>query len=120
LTNTELAECAIAALSSQRFAWSSETGLHSAIEGVLTLAALPLEREVDLGPGSRVDFLVGGVGVEVKIDGSLADVTRQLHRYSESDRIEVLVLVSTKMRHRSVPRTMNGKPIHFVCIGGWL
>lgn len=74
-------------------------------------------REVRLGSRDRIDFLVGRVGVEVKVGGTLAEVVRQLLRYAERDEIDSLVLVTTQQRHRGAPRELNGKPVLVIWMG---
>jgi hypothetical protein len=76
-------------------------------------------KEAVLSAKDRVDFLVGGVGVECKIDGAKNDVLRQLLRYSESDAIKSLVLVTTKAKHRSLDGLeLSGKRLHVVWVSG--
>lgn len=108
------------ALRRHRFRFTSEAELQAGIALALESEELPVAREVELFPGSRIDFLVGRVGVEVKVDGSLGAVTRQLHRYAESDRVDALVLVSSRNRHARQPGSMSGKPLRVVILGGML
>jgi hypothetical protein len=69
-------------------------------------------REVKLSAAERIDFLMAdGLGIEVKVKGSLSDVTRQLHRYAQITEIKSLLLVTTKARHLEAPRSLNGKTI---------
>lgn len=78
--------------------------------------------EYPLSPRSRLDFYVKhlgasrGTAIEVKVGGSLSDLTRQLARYAESDRITGLLVVTTKDRHRQLPESFNGKPIAVLCL----
>lgn len=89
-----------------------EKALQDALEPLLMANFSIVEREVRLGPGDVVDFLVeGSVAVEVKVDGSPMAVTRQLHRYAEHDQVRELVLVTTRAKHRSVTPTLRGKPV---------
>ena len=61
------------------------------------------------------------IGLEVKIRCGLTDMTRQLHRYAQSDKIDSLVLATTSRRFLSlVPRRLNDKPIAVAWIGGVL
>ena len=110
----------IAVLDRSRFASAPETELQNAIALVLGEEAIAFEREVELGPGDRLDFLCGSVGIEVKIDGSVSEVTRQLHRYLASERLTSIILATTRFRHRAVPREMQGKPVEFVHVGAFL
>jgi hypothetical protein len=99
----------------------TELVLQDAVARSLSAAALAFEREVHLAKGDIIDFMVGDVGVEVKIDGGLSEVTRQLHRYAQSPRVAHLFLLTTRMRHLNVPRELNGKRINVVhLIGGSL
>lgn len=98
----------------QRFNFGSELELQDGIESVLRSAGLEYEREFKLGPCSRIDFLAGDVGVEIKIGGSLQAATRQLHRYAGSDRIGALILVSSRLFHDYFPEVLGGKPLRVV------
>jgi len=110
------------ALLRHRFRLSREVDLQLGIAEVLTRASVGFEREVRLGDAGTIDFLAaGGLGIEVKIDGSLAEVTRQVARYAQRPEIVGLMLVTTMMRHRAVPSSFADKPIRVVhLIGGAL
>lgn len=96
----------------RRFHFNTESELQEGIASVLTDASFEFKREVTLSRKDRIDFLVGDVGIEVKVGGSLASVTRQLHRYSEFDKISSLILVTSRMCHGlNLPNSMNGKPL---------
>ena len=82
----------------------------------LNLLGASCEREAHLGPGDIIDFLVGSVGIEVKIDGSLSSITRQLHRYAQYERIGSLILMTTRMKHLRLPDEMNGKPLVVILV----
>ena len=86
------------------------------------LAALPVvvHREHRLDRASRLDFLVEGVAVEVKVGGTLAAVTRQLFRYADYPAVLGLLLVSTRYDHRRVPEVVLGKPCACLCLGDYL
>lgn len=105
-------------VSRAHFCTASEALLQEGLSSVFAKAGLRVEREVVLAKTDRVDFLVDGIALEVKVDGSLSAVTRQLHRYAQHDRIRELVLVTTLMRHRVVPTGFNGKPITVVHLIG--
>ena len=109
-------------LTHRRLPTSSEKLLQDAIGAILEAAEIPFEREVALSREDIIDFLVDGHwGVEVKIDGALSAVTRQLHRYMQSERVSGIALVTTRMRHFAIPRELHGKPIDLVhLIGGAL
>lgn len=73
-------------------------------------------REFIIDSKSRIDFLVGAVGLEVKVGGSLAAVTRQLFRYAQVEVIKELVLVSSRQFHNQLPAEMNGKPLRAISL----
>lgn len=108
MTVTEI----MAALHSGRFTYTNEVALHADLARVLDAHGLEHHREVTLGPGvGRIDFMVDRVGIEVKVAGRAADVTRQLARYASSPSVDALVLVTTVARHRGVPNEIGGVPV---------
>lgn len=113
MTPRELADL----LQRHRYRATCEADLQKAIERVLTAAALPFEREVMLTPRDRADFLVCGVVVELKVDGSAPSVTRQLQRYAKHDRVLGVLLVTTRSRHCCMPSSLMGKPVATVFVG---
>lgn len=103
-----------------RILYATERDLQDAVEDALTGAGLLVEREVPLSSYSRIDFVVGDVGIECKISGAWRSVARQLERYAAFDRIGSLLLVTTRNLHSNVPLTMSGKPIWVHRIGSVL
>lgn len=94
-----------------RFQGTKECELQDALETLIRSSFSEVTREAKLGETDRVDFLVGNVAVEVKVDGRTMQVARQLRRYMESDRIQALVLVTTRAKHKALPQTLGGKPL---------
>ena len=119
---SDLAEQLRATLTKRRLPAATELALQDAIALAFTAAGIAFDREVHLSAEDRIDFLVEGtVGLEVKISGGLSEVTRQLHRYAQHERIGSLVLVTTRMRHLALMREFNAKRIHVLhLIGGSL
>lgn len=106
-------------LASHRFLITMEKSVQRQIADVLTAAALDFEDEVRLAKGDIIDFVVGRVGIEVKVAGSRRAILRQLERYAESDRIDSLILVGSIAM--GLPPLINGKPATIVSIGrAWL
>lgn len=73
-------------------------------------------RELRLDEHNRIDFLVelnevSRVGIEVKIGGSLAALTRQLERYAAFPQIDQLLVITTKANHHHIPNVIGGKPV---------
>lgn len=97
------------ALRACRLRFGDEIELQDGIERLFQAKGFLYEREAQLDGAGRVDFLVFGsgevqapsvaIGVEVKIKGSTAEVTRQLHRYASTGKLSGLVLATTLMRH---------------------
>ncbi len=92
-----------------------EYDLHALLKDALTEGGCGWEHEVPLKPRCRIDFLCGGVGIEVKRGRpERARVREQLRRYAESDRIAALVLVTE--RQIDLPDSLCGKPLRTVCL----
>jgi len=105
------------ALGAVSFRFVTEAELQDGVATALCDARIRFEREVTLGPRDRIDFMVGRIGIEVKTDGSLAAVTRQLFRYAQHDRIDDLILVTAMRRHDQLPVRINGRKIAVCTIG---
>lgn len=117
MTSDDLALEIVRLLRAQRYRFADERGLQDGIAVVLAGAGRPFVREARLGEAGVVDFLVGAapaVGVEVKVQGGLAAVTRQLFGYAGRPEVDALVLVTPRAAHRRLPPTLAGKPVH-VC-----
>jgi hypothetical protein len=108
----------VSCLRQYTFSYANEGELQAAIASALEGEGLDFEREVRLSRTDVVDFVVlGAIGVELKIGGSLADVTRQLHRYLGHGRLAALVLATTRARHCSLPDRLHGKRLAVVYLG---
>ncbi len=95
------------AIGRYRFRSQKEKLLQEAIARALGQERFDFKREVEVAPGSVIDFLVGDVGIEVKISGSSTAVLRQIMRYLESDQVKSLVLVTVFPRPSSSARSRN-------------
>jgi hypothetical protein len=109
----------VKAISAARYSWANEKQLQDGIEQVL-LGRFPFTREHRLSSADVIDFLVGTVGVEVKIKGSVTAVRAQLERYAEHACIDFLLLVTTRTQLRRLPDTVNGKPLRVLALTGSL
>lgn len=99
---------------------STEAAAHDDLATALAAAGLTVQREVKLTARDRIDVLVDGVGVEVKVQGSRRDIFRQLERYAESDQISALVL-ATSAAWPAGFASINRKPFfHASLVRGWL
>ena len=110
------------ALYNARYHYHNEKDLQQGVAQVLTSLGLAFKPEYSLAPRDRVDFFLSddsGICIECKSDDSsggtpLAAVTRQLMRYSNSSEIKELILLTTLSKHRSLPESLNGKPLYIV------
>jgi hypothetical protein len=116
LTITALAVAEL--LRAHRYQFAHEDGLQAGVAEALTAAGLSVRREVRLSRRDRLDVMVHGVGVEVKVAGGADRVLGQLQRYAGHDRVAELVLVTTLARHRVLPDLIGGKPLAIVHLGG--
>lgn len=103
-------------LSRTPYRFTNENDLHLGISRTLASLGVEFEREVKLSSKDRIDFMLGDIGLEVKIDGTLSNVTRQLWRYASLPQIQTLILVTTRTKHRIQPNQMNNKDIYVVSI----
>jgi hypothetical protein len=97
---------------------SSETAAQDGIAKVLDDAGVEYEREVRLGDGDRIDFIVAVTGIEVKIKGTPSALLRQLHRYARHDAIECLLVVTSAPRLAALPAALRGKPVKAIILTG--
>jgi len=107
-------------LGSYRFDTSTERVLQDGIAQALHNSGVPFVREVRLSQRDRIDFMVGRIGVEVKIGGSFSALARQLYRYAESAKLDALVLVSSRVRLGHLPEMILGKSVVTCCLLGSL
>jgi hypothetical protein len=104
----------VSALSNSRFRFNSEDELHQGIAQVLAQHQFNAKHEAELTAAERIDFLIDGIGIEIKIDGSRAAVIRQVHRYAQIHEIKALILITSKTRHSDMPETINNKPLRVI------
>lgn len=90
-----------------------ESALAQRVKKTLLDAGLAALSEQQLTDG-RVDIRVGQVAIELKVQGSAEKVLAQLRRYSEDPTVTEVVLVTTSAKHRVMPSSLGGKPLHVV------
>lgn len=112
------AQAVAAAILRSRYRFRSEADLQASIAETLTEHKVDADREVRLSDEDRIDFMVGRIGVEIKIDGTARTVLRQLRRYAASDQVDALVLVTNRATHLRLPEQIDGKPLLVRFIGG--
>ena len=106
----------ISALKSIRIsAQPEETDIHAAIADALCKANIPFEHEYRLSPRTRIDFVCGTIGIEVKKSRPKASALQaQLKRYLEDSCLTAAIVVL--QRPCSLPKTICGKEIHVVSL----
>lgn len=88
----------------------TEEELHAQVEKALKDSGLEALHEVRLAPRCRIDFMSGGVGIEIKKSRpERAKLIAQLTRYAQCERVEALVVAA--VRGVDLPRTIAGKPV---------
>jgi hypothetical protein len=91
---------------------TSEEIFQRGVAAVLTHHGVEFQREFRLSPNDRVDFLVGRVAIEMKTEGAINAVMRQLQRYAQYEAVSEIILLTSRTRLCSMPKTLSGKPIH--------
>lgn len=107
-----------ATLGGRRYRYKDEATLHEALSAVLDDALIEHEHEVRI-EGGRIDFVVGKVGIEVKVKGSVEVLRRQLEGYSAERKLNELLVVTTRPAHRAVPDRIGDMRVRVVSIGAW-
>lgn len=106
-----------------RFNYANEAELQRGIEQVLVKKGFQANREVYLFESNghligRLDFLVDDdIVIETKIDGSAAQLMRQISRYTKSDKVAGVLAVTDRASHR-LPESFNGKPVMMLSLLG--
>lgn len=116
----EAARRVLDALAAVTLTYRDELDLHEAMIEVFDASGIDYEHEAELGEAGTIDFLLeaSGLGIEVKVDQSLAAVTRQMTRYAHHDSIAELMLVTAVAKHRALPRVLAGVPTHLYSLIG--
>jgi hypothetical protein len=108
------AETICRALHNSHYNYQNEKDLQHGVSLVLTKLGTPFEPEYIITPKDRIDFLVGDIGIECKVDGTLNQLIRQLGRYAATGQVKELIVLSTRSMHRKVPNEIHGVPIFIV------
>lgn len=107
-------------IGSARLDLSTEGAVQRGLARLFEEEGVSFEAEVVLAPSDRIDFLIGRVGVEVKIGHPRRAILRQLERYARSDRVDAILLVSSAP-FPSAGFVLNRKRVQVVNLStGWL
>ncbi|WP_435018436.1 hypothetical protein TA3x_000410 [Tundrisphaera sp. TA3] len=99
---------------------STEKRAQADLEQAFVKAGIAFEREVHLTQADIIDFLVEGLGIELKVrrDGKKT-IYKQLCRYARHPRVDQLLLASNLSM--GLPAAIEGKDAYFVKLGeAWL
>ncbi len=113
-------------LRSYRFRWHNETSLQKAVHLALQSGPWKVEREHRLSESDRVDFHLTSadglrLAVELKVQGDMESVQRQVARYAASTKVDGVLLVSTSNRlAMGLVDTASDKPVRSVVLSGGL
>lgn len=89
-------------LCAHSYRFNDETDLQNGIEQVLLEAGIEYQREHQQDRHNRVDFMVDGIVMEVKIKGSLPKAAIQCHRYQKLPDVRGVMLLATNSWARTV------------------
>lgn len=102
---------------------ATEADLQSQVEQRLRRAGIEFKSQVQLDTiRDRIDLLTAcGCGIELKIKGGATAVLAQLERYAQCDRVESLLLVTTKAAHLKLSGVsfIHGKAIYVIQVGAF-
>ena len=92
-----------------------ESDIHQMVEKQLQKARLPYVHEAKIGPGCRIDYLVGDVGIEIKKGRPDAGrLKRQLARYAACEDVAALVVIAP--RSVALPQTVLNKSVRVIVL----
>jgi hypothetical protein len=111
-----LAADIVDAICSVRIPSAKESAMQETVERVLSARGMAFVREHRFSEDDRIDFLVGSIGVECKISGSIFSVAEQLERYARHSNVQCLILVTSANRHFSI-NGLREKPLVIVRVG---
>lgn len=109
----------IRCLRSRRFPIGTEKQLQEHVAAALAEDGIAANREERLGGGDIIDFLVDGIGIEIKIKGQRRAILAQCERYCEHESIAALILLTAAAM--GFPAEINGKTCTVISLGrAWL
>ena len=111
-----MADAVLAALKAMRPPFAPyEYDIHQMVGDCLREAGLDHTHEARIGAGSRIDYLVGTVGIEIKKGKPKpALLLGQLARYAACESVESLVVIT--QRSMRLPDSIGGKPLRHIVL----
>ena len=93
----------------------SEEELHVMIAAALLKHGIEAQHEVRLAPRCRIDFMAGGIGIEIKKNKpQKTALLTQLERYAGCSRVEALLVIAP--RGINLPKAIGGKPVTMLAL----
>lgn len=103
----------------KRFELQNEKSLQLQMFDFLKPIFPEIQREFILDKKNTIDFLLFGIGMEVKIKGSKMSIYKQCERYCKFEEIKSLILITN--RSMGFPESINGKDCYVLNLGrAWL
>lgn len=117
-----LASRIVAILSRVQISLSSEEAAHRDVLAAIIAQGLPARSEVRLDAKSRIDLMVEGVGIEIKVGRSHSrrEVFAQLTRYAEFPQITALILATGSPWPKSITKAGEKRLFMVDLSMGWL
>lgn len=122
MSDIMLASRIAAILSRCQISLSSEEAAHRDILKAILAEGLPAQSEVRLDAKSRIDLMVGGVGIEIKVGRSHSrrDVMAQLTRYAQFPQVTALILATGSPWPKSITHAGEKRLFMVDLSMGWL
>lgn len=93
----------------------TEEELHEQVRRALEAAGLEARHEVRLAPRCRIDFMCGGVGIEIKkCRPERAKMIAQLTRYAACEPVTQLLVIAP--RGVNLPKAISGKRVTMLAL----
>ena len=94
---------------------AAEEELHAQVAQALGAACIGAAHEVRLAPRCRIDFMAGGIGIEIKKKRpERAKLIAQLARYAACPQVRALIVVAP--RGVNLPRRIGEKPVTMLAL----
>ena len=94
---------------------AAEEELHAQVAQALGAAGIGVAHEVRLAPRCRIDFMAGGIGIEIKKKRpERAKLIAQLARYAACQQVRALIVVAP--RGVNLPRRIGEKPVTMLAL----
>lgn len=92
-----------------------EADIHRLVGEKLNECGLAYLHEAAIAKGCRIDYLIDGIGVEIKKGKpKRTTLVQQLNRYASSEKIESLIVIS--WQSVSLPQSIGGKPVYSITL----